>query len=176
MEIEVARFFLVMARSLNPRLKRTTRVDDSVQNCFVERIEGLGREILEDSEFVKFVIDSIINVDDHDKLTPPEKKEFYQRNTSFNFSSGKLSGCRMGATILFLDEQIGLICNAQRTRGWKYEENILESRHITLGCRWLRDFLILLQSRILLFMEKRDVWGFSSQVPRSHVSSSTWRI
>ncbi|MCE3052176.1 hypothetical protein HAX54_051752 [Datura stramonium] len=52
------------------------------------------KKILEDSEFVKFVVDSIINVDDHDKLTPPgEKKE------------------------------------AQRTRGRRYEENMLESRH-----------------------------------------------
>ncbi|MCD9637845.1 hypothetical protein HAX54_021376, partial [Datura stramonium] len=33
------------------------------------------KKILEDSECLKFVVDSIINVDDHDKLTPPEKKE-----------------------------------------------------------------------------------------------------
>ncbi|XP_069150933.1 SNF2 domain-containing protein CLASSY 3-like [Solanum lycopersicum] len=49
-------------------------VDDSVKNV-VQKDRRIGKKILEDSEFMKFVIDSIINVDDHDKITPFEKKE-----------------------------------------------------------------------------------------------------
>ncbi|MCE5166264.1 hypothetical protein HAX54_016619, partial [Datura stramonium] len=49
-------------------------VDDSVQ-IVVRKDRRTRKKILEDSEFVKFVVDSIINVDDHDKLTPPEEKK-----------------------------------------------------------------------------------------------------
>uniref|UniRef100_M1A8T5 Surface protein SdrI from Staphylococcus saprophyticus n=1 Tax=Solanum tuberosum TaxID=4113 RepID=M1A8T5_SOLTU len=49
-------------------------VDDSVKNVVqkdvVRKDRRTGKKILEDSEFMKFVVDSIINVDDHDKLTP----------------------------------------------------------------------------------------------------------
>ncbi|KAH0784348.1 hypothetical protein KY290_003946 [Solanum tuberosum] len=54
-------------------------VDDSVKNVVqkdvVRKDRRTGKKILEDSEFMKFVVDSIINVDDHDKLTPFEEKE-----------------------------------------------------------------------------------------------------
>ncbi|WMV10636.1 hypothetical protein MTR67_004021 [Solanum verrucosum] len=54
-------------------------VDDSVKNVVrkdvVRKDRRTGKRILEDSEFLKFVVDSIINVDDHDKLTPFEEKE-----------------------------------------------------------------------------------------------------
>ncbi|KAL3348371.1 hypothetical protein AABB24_021834 [Solanum stoloniferum] len=54
-------------------------VDDSVKNVVqkdvVRKDRRTGKKILEDSEFLKFVVDSIINVDDHDKLTPFEEKE-----------------------------------------------------------------------------------------------------
>ncbi|XP_049401376.1 SNF2 domain-containing protein CLASSY 3-like [Solanum stenotomum] len=54
-------------------------VDDSVKNVVqkdvVRKDRRTGKKILEDSEFMMFVVDSIINVDDHDKLTPFEEKE-----------------------------------------------------------------------------------------------------
>ncbi|XP_015081025.1 SNF2 domain-containing protein CLASSY 3-like [Solanum pennellii] len=54
-------------------------IDDSVKNVVqkdvVQKDRRIGKKILEDSEFMKFVIDSIINVNDHDKITPFEKKE-----------------------------------------------------------------------------------------------------
>ncbi|KAG5592715.1 hypothetical protein H5410_043229 [Solanum commersonii] len=54
-------------------------VDESVQNVVqkdaVRKVRKTRKKILKDSEFLKFVVDSIINVDDHDKLTPPEEKE-----------------------------------------------------------------------------------------------------
>ncbi|MCE3049730.1 hypothetical protein HAX54_045608, partial [Datura stramonium] len=56
-------------------VERTDReVDDSVQ-IVVRKDRRTQKKILEDSEFVKFVVDSIINVDVHDKLTPPEEKK-----------------------------------------------------------------------------------------------------
>ncbi|WMV26231.1 hypothetical protein MTR67_019616 [Solanum verrucosum] len=51
-------------------------VDDSAKNIVQKDvIKKTRKNTLEDSEFLKFVVDSIINVDDHDKLTPPEEKE-----------------------------------------------------------------------------------------------------
>ncbi|MCD9638238.1 hypothetical protein HAX54_022087 [Datura stramonium] len=54
-------------------------VDNSVQNVVqkdaVRKDRRTRKKIIEDSEFVKFVVDSIINVGDHDKLSPPEEKE-----------------------------------------------------------------------------------------------------
>ncbi|XP_015085900.1 SNF2 domain-containing protein CLASSY 4-like [Solanum pennellii] len=55
------------------------QVDDSVKNVVqkdvVRKDRRTGKKMLEDSEFMKFVVDSIINVDGHDILTPFEKKE-----------------------------------------------------------------------------------------------------
>ncbi|MCD9638264.1 hypothetical protein HAX54_022135 [Datura stramonium] len=63
--------------------------DVELQLCPQEdrEVDDSGRtrkKILEDSEFVKFVVDSIINVDDRDKLTPPrgEERGSRHRNTS----------------------------------------------------------------------------------------------
>ncbi|XP_049390862.1 SNF2 domain-containing protein CLASSY 4-like [Solanum stenotomum] len=51
-------------------------VDESAKNIVQKDvIKKTRKNTLEDSEFLKFVVDSIINVDDHDKLTPPEEKE-----------------------------------------------------------------------------------------------------
>uniref|UniRef100_M0ZNS9 ATP-dependent helicase n=1 Tax=Solanum tuberosum TaxID=4113 RepID=M0ZNS9_SOLTU len=54
-------------------------VDESVQNVVqkdaVRKVRKTRKKILKDSEFLKFVVDSMINVDDHDKLTPLEEKE-----------------------------------------------------------------------------------------------------
>ncbi|XP_055815128.1 SNF2 domain-containing protein CLASSY 4-like [Solanum dulcamara] len=54
-------------------------VDDSVKNVVqkdaVPKDRKTRKKILKDSEFLKFVVDSIINVDDHDKLSPFEEKE-----------------------------------------------------------------------------------------------------
>ena len=51
-------------------------VKNVVQKDVVQKDRRIGKKILEDSEFMKFVIDSIINVDDHDKITPFEKKKW----------------------------------------------------------------------------------------------------
>ncbi|KAM3340669.1 hypothetical protein P3S68_028303 [Capsicum galapagoense] len=54
-------------------------VADSVQNVVpkdpVRKGRNNRRKILEESEFLKFVVESIRNVDDHDKLTPTEEME-----------------------------------------------------------------------------------------------------
>ncbi|PHT87109.1 hypothetical protein T459_09215 [Capsicum annuum] len=54
-------------------------VSDSVQNVVpkdpVRKGRNNRRKILEESEFLKFVVESIRNVDDHDKLTPTEEME-----------------------------------------------------------------------------------------------------
>ncbi|XP_004245838.3 SNF2 domain-containing protein CLASSY 3-like [Solanum lycopersicum] len=54
-------------------------VDESVQNVVqkdaVRKVRKTRKKILKDSEFLKFVVDSMINVDDHDELTLPEEKE-----------------------------------------------------------------------------------------------------
>nr|XP_010319906.1 SNF2 domain-containing protein CLASSY 4-like [Solanum lycopersicum] len=50
-------------------------VDDSAKNIVQKDVTQKTRKnTLEDSEFLKFVVDSIINVDDHDKFTPQEKE------------------------------------------------------------------------------------------------------
>ncbi|MCD9638262.1 hypothetical protein HAX54_022133, partial [Datura stramonium] len=54
--------------------EETCEVDDSVQIA-VRKDRRTRKKILEDSEFVKFVVDSIINADDRDKLTPPRGEE-----------------------------------------------------------------------------------------------------
>ncbi|MCD7468299.1 hypothetical protein HAX54_006351 [Datura stramonium] len=48
--------------------------DESVQND-VQKDRKTRKKILKDSEFMKFVVESIINIDDPDKLTSPEEKE-----------------------------------------------------------------------------------------------------
>ncbi|XP_055823158.1 SNF2 domain-containing protein CLASSY 4-like [Solanum dulcamara] len=51
-------------------------VDDSAKDVYQkDAVQKSRKKILEDSEFLKFVVDSIINVDDHDKLNLPEEKE-----------------------------------------------------------------------------------------------------
>ncbi|KAK4364511.1 hypothetical protein RND71_015869 [Anisodus tanguticus] len=54
-------------------------VDDAVHNAVqkdaVRKDRKTRKKILKDSEFLKFVVDSIINADDNDKLTSPEEKE-----------------------------------------------------------------------------------------------------
>ncbi|KAH0765424.1 hypothetical protein KY285_001295 [Solanum tuberosum] len=55
---------------------------ESVQNAVVQKEQKdvvqkdrkIRKKILQDSEFLKFVVDSIINGDDHDKITSPEEK------------------------------------------------------------------------------------------------------
>ncbi|KAG5592708.1 hypothetical protein H5410_043222 [Solanum commersonii] len=126
-----------------------------------------SKKILEESEFLKFIVDSIKNVDDRNEVIHPEEKEHvYVKETLplvFRFEdeeplppekeewekeiedlfsemnmcimeshieftnpsvspmqSGQLSECQMGNHYLVLDEQIGLFCSAQRTRG-RYE-------------------------------------------------------
>ncbi|MCD7460894.1 hypothetical protein HAX54_044696 [Datura stramonium] len=50
-------------------------VPDVVQKDVVRKIRKSRKKILKDSEFLKFVVDSIINIDDHDKLASPEGKD-----------------------------------------------------------------------------------------------------
>ncbi|MCD7445801.1 hypothetical protein HAX54_000039 [Datura stramonium] len=54
--------------------KKDCKVDKLVQNV-VQKDKNTRKKILDDSEFLKFAMDFIANVDDHDKLTAPKEKE-----------------------------------------------------------------------------------------------------
>lgn len=47
------------------------QVDDSMKNVVIKKNQ---KKTLK-SKFIKFIVDSLININDNDKLTPPEKKE-----------------------------------------------------------------------------------------------------
>ncbi|OIS99802.1 PREDICTED: SNF2 domain-containing protein CLASSY 4 [Nicotiana attenuata] len=61
--------------NLVKKVAEKEKADESVKNAAQKDRKTRKKCVLKDLDFVKFVVDSIRNVDDHDKLTSPEEKE-----------------------------------------------------------------------------------------------------
>uniref|UniRef100_M1B5D9 ATP-dependent helicase n=1 Tax=Solanum tuberosum TaxID=4113 RepID=M1B5D9_SOLTU len=66
---------ILMAAIESKEFTDTTSCSESEFRSSTDALRKNRKKILEESEFLKFIVKSIKNVNDHNKVTPPEKKE-----------------------------------------------------------------------------------------------------